>query len=94
MIVPHDHVDDSYVFRVDYPAEKLHNYDQDHGREYIFSVKAYNRAGLSVVSSTVPYPMHSQTLPSAGRIVHVPLSSVHEEHIDEIGFQEDERCCA
>jgi hypothetical protein len=87
--VAHHDVTESFVFRVDYPADRLHAYDQDQGGEYIFSVKVFNRAGLSVTTSTAPYPMHSQVLPSPGRIFHVPKTNIAEDHIQEIGFQED-----
>jgi hypothetical protein len=89
MTVPHHEVDEQFIFTVNYPSDKLHDYDQDHGGEYIFTVKAFNRAGLPTTKATAPYQMHSQVLPSAGRIYHVPETNINEEHVVEIGFQED-----
>ena len=90
MIVAYNEVDVGYIFRIDYPAEKLQDYDQEHGWEYIFSVKAYNRAGLSITMSTTPYQIHSKVLPTNGKIFHVPQSNIAEEFINEIGFQEND----
>ena len=90
MIVPHHEVDSSYIFQVEYPVEKLLDYDQDHGREYIFSVKAYNRAGLSTTMSAPPYHIHSKVVPTEGKIFHVRQSNIGEEFIDEIGYQEND----
>ena len=94
IVIPHHEINASYIFRIEYLASKLQNFDQDHGRKYKFSVKAYNRAGLSTVTSTLPYQMHSKALPTTGRVFHVPQSNIIQQHIEEIGYQkEDDIVC-
>ena len=89
MRIPHDDIDTSYIFKVEYSAENLEEHDQDQGKSYIFSVKAYNRAGLTTTVSTDPYIMHSQSPPTKGKIYHVSSDNMGKTAIDEIGFQED-----
>ena len=89
MEVPHNDITPDYIFHLEYSAANLELHDQDHGKAYVFSVKAYNRAGLTTTASTKPYAMHSQTLPVAGKIYHVSPDNLGVVDIQEVGFQED-----
>ena len=89
MGIPHYEIDTNYIFTIKYPAEKLEEHDQNQGKTYIFSVKAFNRAGLSTTTSTDPYTMHSQTPPTKGKVYHVAPDNFGQSFINEIGFQED-----
>ena len=83
--VAHSQVESFSSFEVSVNKSVLQHHDQDSGRQYLFSIQAYNRAGLFISQRSDPFQIHSKQLPTTGIVYHV----VDEISTEPIGFQED-----
>ena len=81
--ISHHHITPSYHFEISYPYSTLLRHDQDLGKTYFFSIKVFNRAGLSSVFRSETYTLHSQIKPTTGKVLHVS----DEDPELEIGYQ-------
>ena len=83
--VAHSQVESVSSFEVSVNKTVLQHHDQDSGRQYLFSIQAYNRAGLFVSQRSDSFQIHSKQVPTTGTVYHV----VDEISTKPIGFQED-----